>query len=51
MAPQLFDDRVEWLSPVFVRIIHHDVDEHRNQKTEDLSTIKNLRPVDATVPG
>ena len=47
----LFDNGIERLAPVFIWVVHHDVDENGHQKPEDLSAILNLRPVDTTVPG
>jgi hypothetical protein len=51
MTLLLFNDWVERLTPVFNGVIHHDVDEHRHQKPEDLCAVPNLRSVDTAVPG
>lgn len=47
----LFDDGIKWLTPFFIGIVHHNVDEYRHKKPKDFSAVLNLRPVDTAVPG
>ena len=44
-------DRIEGTAPVFVRIVHHDIDEHGHEKGQDRGAITYLIPVDPAVPG
>lgn len=47
----LFNNRIERLPPIFVRIVHHYVDEYRHQKFKDCRAVADLRAVDGAVPG
>ena len=47
----LVHDRVERPPPIFVRIVHHDIDEHGHKEGQDGGTVTHLFTVDAAVPG
>ena len=47
----LFHNRIEGTPPVFVRVVHHDVDEHGHEEGEDRGAVAHLIAVDPTVPG
>ena len=43
--------RIERTAPVFVRVVHHDIDEHGHEKGQDRGAITHMIPVDPAVPG
>jgi len=50
IANGLLNDRIERLPPILVRIIHHDVNEHRHQESEDGCAVADLCAVDGAIP-
>ena len=46
----MFYDSILRFFPVMLRIVHHDVDEHRHQSAKDGGAVRHLPPVDAAVP-
>ena len=48
---ELFDDRIVRSAPVPLRIIHHDVDEDRQQPVNDGRSVAHLAAIDLAVPG
>ena len=49
-ARPLCDHRIIWLPPVLSGVIHHDVDEHRQQAGKNSCAVTDLIAVDAAVP-
>ncbi len=47
---QSIHNRIKRLPPISVRIVHHDVNEHRHQEPKDCGAIAGLCAVDGAVP-
>ena len=45
------DDRIARLAPNLVVIGHHQVNNGRNQKTQDVRSVPDLIPVNPAIPG
>ena len=47
----LIDHRVERLSPVPIRIVHHDVNEYGQERSQHCGAVPNLIPIYFPIPG